>query len=153
MAAPGIVTFDYAAWSGAYPEFNGIVSAPQATSFFAQACLYCDNTACSPIIDASVGGIRSTILYMLTAHIAQLRAGSTLQAQSSLVGRINQAAQGSVSVATELDVPGSASWFAQTEYGLSAWQAMAPFRTALYVAPPQIPLPQQSFPLFPFGVR
>jgi hypothetical protein len=49
------------------------------------------------------------------------------------VGRISSATQGSVTVQTELNVlPGQASWYSQTKYGLDFWQATAGYRLARY---------------------
>ena len=94
--------------------------------------------------ESSIGGRRETILYMLTAHIAQVLQGSATQAASSLVGQVTGATEGSVTVAlAEMQNPGAA-WFTQTKYGMMAWQALAPYRTALYSAAPQIPLASQS---------
>jgi len=145
----GVVAFDYAFWQATYPELAASVPEGQATGYWYQACLYVDNTGCSPIGDASPYGRRALILYMVTSHLAKLSATINGEAPSPLVGRISDASEGSVSVSTDMtNLPGSALWFAQTRYGLNAWQAMAPYRTAFYVAAPQIPLPWQSYPPF-----
>ena len=144
MSASSIVTFNYATWTGQYPEFNGTVTPGQAQGDFNMATWYVDNTGASPVVDAAPGGRRETILYMLTAHIAQLLQGSATQAASSLVGQVTGATEGSVTVAlAEMQNPGAA-WFTQTKYGMMAWQALAQYRTALYSATPQIPLASQS---------
>ena len=133
-----VVTFVFADWQAIYPQFAVTVpAAPQAQNYFNQATLYVANTDCAivpydPTCTPPVT-TRLDILYLLTAHVAQLFAGSTLGPATSLVGRISQGTQGSVSVAAEMDgVPGSAAWFLQTPFGAAAWQAMAPFRTAQY---------------------
>lgn len=140
----GSVTFDYATWAGQYPEFNQTVTSGQAQADFNQACLYLDNTPMSLVTDSSVGGRRETILYQITSHIAQLLQGSLGQPASQLVGQVTGATQGSVTVGVAEMKPESAAWWAQTKYGLLAWQALAPYRTALYVPAPQIPLAAQS---------
>ena len=142
----GIVVFDYATWAAQYPELAGSVTSGQAGGYFNQSCLYLDNTPCSPVRDWQPGGKRETILYMITSHIASMLATINGNAPSPLVGRINSAGEGSVNVATDLPTPMSAAWWSQTRYGLLAWQALAPYRTALYVRAPQIPLGAQSFP-------
>ena len=130
----GSVVFDYDAWAAMYPSLAASVSQPQAQGYFNQACLYCDNSFRSPISDPSPTGARAMILYMLTAHIAQLFASQGGQPPSPLVGRISNASEGSVSVAADMaGAPGSAAWFNQTPYGAAAWQAMAPYRTMRYV--------------------
>ena len=135
----GVVVFVYATWAAQYPELSGSIASGQAQGYFNQACMYLDNTPCSPVTDASAGGRRETILYMLTSHIAKMVATINGQAPGGVVGRVNSASQGSVSVSSELNVPMSAAWFSQTSYGLMAYQALAPYRTALYVAAPRTP--------------
>jgi hypothetical protein len=137
MSDIGIVAFNYATWSGQYPEFAQSVTVTQATNYFNIATMYLDNSPCSTVWNAAPGGKRETILYMLTSHIAALLATVDGQAPSPLVGRISSAAQGSVNVQTDIgDLPFNAQWFAQTKYGFMAWQALAPYRTALYISPP-----------------
>jgi hypothetical protein len=107
--------------------------------YFNEAQLYCDNTPTSLIRDASPGGQREMMLNMVTSHIAALNAPIGGQPSSPLVGRISNAAQGSVSVATQNDYPpGTVQWFQQTKYGAAFWAATAQFRTMHYV-PGRIP--------------
>ena len=66
-----------------------------------------------------------------TAHIAQLFAPmANGQPASTLVGRINSATQGSVSVqaAYSNNVTEQMAWFVQTQYGAMYWVATAPYR-------------------------
>jgi hypothetical protein len=128
-----IAVFDYGAWSALYPDLAAKVAQPQALAYFNQAgSLYVDNTDDSVIYDVNV---RLQLLYLAVAHLAQINlpasAGGT-----GIVGRVSGATEGSVSVQSELNVPGSAAWFAQTQAGLSLWQALAPYRTAHYVPGP-----------------
>lgn len=141
-----IVAYDYAAWLVLYPQFSTTVTtSAQGQEYFDLATLYCanvdgaiipyDTTVSPPILT------RQRILYLLTAHIAQLMVGCVLGgsviAPGPIVGRVNSATQGSVSVGTDsLGLPGTAAWFAQTQWGLMAYQAMAGFRTARYRASP-----------------
>lgn len=133
----GIVVFDYAGWTLRYPELSAFVSQPLATIYFNEATMYVDNTAASIVADYSVGGARSTLLNMLTAHIAALNYGVSGQAPSPLVGRVSGATEGSVSVQAEYTAPGTAAWFLQTKYGAAFWQASAQYRTMQYFTPPQ----------------
>lgn len=129
-----VVSFDYSSWALRYPELAASVPQPLAQQYFNEATLYCDNTPCSIVTDLTM---RAMLLNMVTAHIAALNAPLNGQASSPLVGRINTATEGSVSVGTQLDMPpGSAQWFAQTKYGLSFWQATAQFRSMRYVPGP-----------------
>ncbi|MDN7490591.1 DUF4054 domain-containing protein [Burkholderia sp. AU45274] len=132
----GVVTFSYADWSARYPELAASVTSQTAQLYFNEAQLYCDNTPTSLITDTSPGGERELLLNMVTAHIAALNAPLNGQPSSPLVGRISNATQGSVSVQTDFQVPGSAAWFAQTKYGAAYWQATTKYRSMLYVRGP-----------------
>jgi len=126
-----VVTFDYPLWSMRYPELATSVPQPLAQQYFYEATLLCDNTPRSPIRDL---GQRGMLLGMVTSHIAALNAPLNGQPSSPLVGRISNASQGSVSVATQLDMsPGTAQYWAQTKYGLAFWTATAQYRTMHYV--------------------
>ena len=129
-----IVPANYTAWSLRVPEFgNGIVTEPLYDIYFAEASLYVANDDCALIpADATTFQPRASILQMVTAHIAKLNATINGQPPSPIVGRINQASEGSVSVGAELNTPQSAAWWAQTAYGLQAWQMCAPYRMARY---------------------
>ena len=174
------VQFVYADWIASYPQFSATVTtAPQALGYFNTACLYCSNndgnasggpgyplgysgvplipydtTVSPPITD------RLQILWLLTAHIAQLTVGCVIAGvivpPGPLVGRVNSATQGSVSVQADVgNVPMGAAWFYQTQFGMTAWGAMAPYRTARYRANPgrfaQIPGGAWPGGIAPFG--
>jgi len=126
----GVVVFDYEKWITRYPEFS--VSVPDAQPFFDEAQLYCNNTAESPVAQIET---RAVLLNMLTAHIAALSAGVNGEPASPLVGRINSASEGSVSVQTQSDYPpGTVHWYQQTKYGAAFWAATNKYRTMRYVA-------------------
>ena len=133
-----VVTFNYAEFQQQFPEFfsaGGSQTLAQFQGYFNTATLYLNNTDCSLVQDANPGGARDTILNLLTAHVAALFGGVNGQAPTGLVGRISDATEGSTSVSTSLDgLPAAAQWWAQTPYGLAAWQALAPYRTARYRA-------------------
>ena len=112
-----------------------------ATAYFNEAGLYCDNTACSLITDEAK---RLLLLNMLTAHIAAINSGIGGQPASPLVGRINSATEGSVSVQTEnIYPPGTVQWYQSTKYGAAYWAATAQYRTMRY-------MPSPPYPGFPF---
>jgi hypothetical protein len=127
-----IAIFDPAAWVARYPEFGSVTPA-QAQGYFDEAVLYLRNDGSGPVRDDLVG-VQLMLLNMLTAHIAELnRLTSNGHAVSQLVGRIDSASQGAVSVHAEMDVPaGSGQWFAQTKYGASFWAASAAYRAFRY---------------------
>jgi hypothetical protein len=63
------VAFDFVRWLQRYPEFQATTDIGKAQGCFNEACLYLDNTDASPIPDASIGGQRELILWMLTPDI------------------------------------------------------------------------------------
>lgn len=144
----GVVTFDYALWAARFPSLAANVDGPLADAYFAEAQLFCDNTACSLVRNLT---IRAVLLNLLVAHLAMLNmpigatsgcstggtAAGPSPGPSPLVGRIASATEGSVSVSTQFDVPpGSAQWFAQTPYGAEFWAATAAYRTMRYLPGP-----------------
>lgn len=80
---------------------------------------------------------RTILLNMLTAHVGTLN-GVILPAEGAIpVGRVSSGTEGSVSATFDFNVaPGSAQWFAQTQYGASFWQATSQLRTMRYIARP-----------------
>ena len=75
----------------------------------------------------------------MVAHIAQLMFGSKTQPISPLVGRIDSATQGSVSVHAEMPSSPNKAWFYQTTYGAMYAQLMTPYWQGFY-APKISPL-------------
>lgn len=155
----GTVTFSFATWTAGYPEFSACTPA-QGQAWFDTASLYFRNDSLNP---ADAAGTLSALLYMLTSHVAWLRTprdangnpAATGQAPSPLVGRITNASEGSVSVATENKFPdGAPQWYQQTPYGAAFWAATAPYRTMRYGANPTIvPGARYPNPFLPFTYR
>ncbi|MFJ3048508.1 DUF4054 domain-containing protein [Herbaspirillum chlorophenolicum] len=126
----GVVSFDPAAFALRYPEFSTL-SSDLLTVYFAEATLFLNNTPASVCQDLVV---RALLLNMLTAHIAALNGGVNGQAASPLVGRVNSATEGSVSVSTDMGpVYNSQAWYLQTKYGAEFWAATSIFRRFRYV--------------------
>lgn len=128
MTETGVVTFDYDLWRQVYSGLAQNVSAEAGQFFFDQAGLIFNNSPRSPERDVNV---RRNLLYLLTAHIAQISMSTSGGSGSSggLVGRISSATRGSVSVSAEApDVGAGAGWFAQTQWGLTFWQATLKYR-------------------------
>ncbi|MDM3358728.1 DUF4054 domain-containing protein [Citrobacter sp. Cb004] len=127
----GVVIFDPAVFKLRYPEFSSVDDA-LLQQYFTQATIYLDNTDFSRVSDLAV---RAMLLNMLVAHIAFLYSGANGQSPSGLVGRIDSASEGSVSV--HADMPGvtaNSAWYMQTKYGADYWNATAPFRTFQYIS-------------------
>jgi uncharacterized protein DUF4054 len=145
------VTFDFARFTAAFPEFAAL-SPLQGQAFFNRACLLFANDQCNP---AFPDGNMEMLLFLLTAHLAWLNAprdasgnpAATGTPPPPIVGRINSASEGSVSVGAEWSGSGSPSeaWFLQSRYGAEWWQATAQYRTARYSARPTI-VPNAIFP-------
>jgi hypothetical protein len=129
-----VAVFDYGSWSTRYPELATVVDEPLAVEYFAEAGLYLANDDASVVpADAVTYQPRLALLNMVTAHIAALN----MPGASPLVGRINSATQGSVTVSADMGPPaGSSAWWLQTKYGAAFWQAVAKYRGFRYVAPP-----------------
>lgn len=128
-----IATFNYEVWAARYPELAKINS-DLAAAYFAEASIYHRNDGGGPVNDVNV---QLTLLNMLTAHIAKLNAAINGLVPSDLVGRIDQATEGSVSVHADMPMqPGSAAWFQQTKYGAAYWAATVGYRRARYRAHP-----------------
>jgi hypothetical protein len=111
------------------------ISPAVAAIFFAEAQLYLRNDGSGPVEDNSA---QLQLLNMLVAHIAARYAILSGRVPSALVGRISQAAEGSVSVSADWGaVSGTEAWYMQTKYGADFWRATAAFRTARYVPGPR----------------
>jgi hypothetical protein len=134
------VNFVYADWIAMFPEFAAVPE-PTAKGYFARAALYCVNSETNP---AFPDNTLPTLLYLVTAHIAQLysardalgNAAASGQPAPNLVGQLTSASEGSVSVSVAPVGGDVAAWFAQTRYGLDFWQATAQYRTMHYVTRP-----------------
>jgi Protein of unknown function (DUF4054) len=129
---PGIVTFDPVAFVAAFPMFT-TVPGGALTANFGFATMLLDNSCCSIVKDAPT---RAQLLNLVTAHITALFNGVNGQPPQGVVGRINAATEGSVSVQTEmLQQSESAAFWQQTQWGALFWAMTVRFRTARYVPP------------------
>ena len=126
-----VVSFSYSSFVAAFPVFS-YLSEGQVQTYWNLATQYCRNDGGGPVCDATS---QTNFLNLLTAHLCQLFAPTALnQNPSTIVGRISNASEGSVSVATQNEYPpGTSQWYQQTPYGSAAWEAMKPYRTMRYV--------------------
>jgi len=138
-----IVTFDPAAFKARYPEFAGVENGTLEL-YFAEATIYHRNDGTGPV---STAAVQSSLLNMLTAHIAARYATVAGVAPSNLVGRISQATQGSVTVAADYGTTQSENeaWYNQTKYGADYWRATAIFRGFHYVTGGRFPRGGRGF--------
>lgn len=125
----GIATFVYADWLTLFPALASVAE-PTATALFNATGSFLDNTDCSPVQDVPT---RTTILYYLTAHLAQLG----INGANGQVGRLSEAREGTVSASFEFKGSENAAWWLQTGYGATAWQMLAGFRLGRYKPPPR----------------
>jgi Protein of unknown function (DUF4054) len=131
------ITFDYQDWVSMFPELKGVPEAAAMNNYWVRAQGICANSLSNPLAGLPAGTLKLG-LYLLTAHIAALNSPIGGQPSSTLVGRISNATQGSVTVAAEWDGSGTPgeSWFTQTKYGAEYWTLSARTRTAYYIARP-----------------
>lgn len=115
-----VVIFDPQEFKTLYPEFAKTEDAT-LTLYFNAACLLLDNTEKSMVKDLAE---RKMLLYMLTCHIATLKANG-----NTLVGMITSASEGKVSVS--LTPFQNANWYMTTQCGAMYWQATAKYRVGI----------------------
>jgi hypothetical protein len=148
----GVVVFVPATFKTLFPAFAAVADGVLSI-YFTLATLVLNNSCCSRVQDATV---REQLLNLLVAHIASIFGGPN-GTPSGLVGVVTSATEGSVSVSAELasHIPFTAAYFAQTQYGLLFWQATAPWRQFVYVAPPLVCAdlePGAGLGLYPYGI-
>jgi hypothetical protein len=154
MTAP--VVYSFADWTAAFPEFSSC-SPQQGQAWFNQAATLFANDTCNPCYGAQGAAGFQTLFYMVVSHIAFLSAprdgngnpAASGQPAAPIVGRINSASEGSVSVGADMGDANAGSpsqaWWMQTRYGAMFWAATALQRAATYMANPLV-MPQTSFP-------
>lgn len=135
VAQRGIVVFEPSVFKTKYPAFASLSDALLQDDF-ADATLFLNNSCCSVVKDANR---RERLLYMVTAHIAALLQGENGNPPSGIVGRVNNAREGSVSVSTSYvnEMSMSEAYFSQTQYGAMFWAATAQYRAFHYVPAPR----------------
>lgn len=126
-----VTSFDYSAWLALYPEFTAITQGP-ATGLWNRATLLHRNDGGGPVSSLT---LQQQLLYLVTAHLATLtyNPDGTIKA-GGIVGRINSATQGSISVGADFGAvkPNQAYWI-QTQYGAEYWMATRAYRTMRYL--------------------
>lgn len=126
-----VVSFSLDSFQLRYPEFAAVDPA-LVQEYWNEAQQYHANDGSGPVGDPTQQQI---LLNMVAAHICQLNAPLNGVPSSQVVGRVQNASEGSVSVSTDLKIPeGSAlaQWYAQTKYGLAYWAATGRYRTMRY---------------------
>lgn len=124
-----IAVFDPAAFKVTYPQWAALPDA-QLQGYFNIATLYLRNDGTSPVRTVAT---QTLLMNLLTAHITQLSAGVDGKGPQSIVGRINSASEGSVSIGADYPANATNAWFLQTPFGANFWQATAAYRMVNYV--------------------
>lgn len=143
----GIVVFDPTIFKGLFPAFTTVPDAA-LQEYFTWATIQLNNSCRSRVMDANQ---RETLLNLLVAHLATLFAGANGQPPAGIVGRVNTATEGSVSVGAEYasNIPQSMAFYVQTQYGALYWQLTSRYRTMQYrPAPCDVGYPSQFGPGF-----
>lgn len=140
------VTFVYSDFVGQFGQFAAC-SSGQMQGFFNRACNIFANEQANP---SFCDNTLTTNLYLLTAHIAWLNAPRDANGNPAasgapapvLVGRVNTASEGSVSVGLDMGDANAGSpsqaWYMQTPWGAEFWAATAGYRTMRYAARPTL---------------
>lgn len=127
-----VATFSAADFKSKYPMFAAVPD-PSLAEAFSLATIYLRNDGTGPVRTVA---LQTSLLYMLTAHITQIMFGTTGTNASGVVGRVNSASEGSVSIGADWPTTANNAWFLQTPFGANFWQATAGYRTARYVPGP-----------------
>lgn len=143
--------FDPTAFKVAFPSFATVADA-SLTMAFTFATLQLNNSCGSRVCDAPT---REVLLNLLVAHISALLYGENGQPPAGVVGRVDKASEGSVSVSAVMDTSGNQGkdWYVQTAWGAMYWQATAKYRLGYYVPAPVVCADLAGFgPGFPGGI-
>jgi len=133
------VTFVYADWALAYPEFSNVTESQITARILPSA-----KQAIAGFIDCVVAPQDQTnFLWLMVAHLCMLNFGTAKSPATGLVGRISSATEGSVSVDVEFTATKAQAWYVQTTYGALFWQLARPYWLGgfSYPAPPPTPFP------------
>lgn len=139
------MTFDPVAFVAAFPAFTSVPAAALSANF-QYATLLLDNSCCSTVKDAPT---RALMLNLIVAHITALLNGVNGDPPQGVVGRVSNAAEGSVSVSTEMMAQSeSASYWNQSPWGAQYWRISAQYRSAKYFPPAfsNTPSPWDAWP-------
>jgi hypothetical protein len=141
-----IVSFSYSSFIVQFPQFFN-VDQDTAQAWFDVAGATCSrNDGGGPVSNAAT---QTVLMNFATAHLIQIFAtqvngqpsteSSSAVPAPTVVGRIQSATEGSVSVSAEYAQPpsGTAAWWLQTPYGAAWWQFTVPYRTMRYIVGPQ----------------
>jgi Protein of unknown function (DUF4054) len=135
------VPFSFPGFIAQFPELDGVDQATIASWYNVAGATVCRNDGGGPVSNSAT---QTVLMNFATAHLIKIFA-SQVNGQSDtsdagsvpapgLVGRIESATEGSVTVNADMPQPpsGTAAWWLQTPYGAAWWQMTAPYRTFRY---------------------
>lgn len=134
----GVAVWNPGIFLAMFPEFTAVYNANPAryeAIFNYRAPRFLSNDPTSPVCDVQK---RLGLLNMLVAHIAFLAGDLSADGQSRPVGRVSDAAEGSVSASFDYAAASqnNGQWFNQSQYGAEFWQATSSLRGFRYSARP-----------------
>jgi len=136
------VVFDYASWAARYPALAAVTSQATAEAMFSDATLTLlgNDGPDEPASIVQNEPRRLQLLNMLVAHLAALEQRNATGGGAGMVGNINNASEGSVSIGlTPLSSTSeTAAWYRQTQYGAQYWTAIQPYMRATYLKGPRV---------------
>lgn len=128
---------DAASFQALFPEFAYVNGDVLKEWYSLAGVLYLRNDGTGPVrTDAAQG----SLMNLLTAHLLKLFYPAPCSGGSvAPVGRIATATEGSITVNLEYagDIPESAAFYLQTQYGAAYWNATSIYRRFRYVPGPQ----------------
>ncbi len=126
-----IFVFNPSDFREAYPQFSKLTD-EQLNWFFEMANGDLLDNSPSSCINLKT---RKKLFYLLVAHFAELQ-NRIDNGNSSLVGRVSSATEGSVSIGVDYNMGTGAleQWLKQTPYGATFYALTAKYRTALWFA-------------------
>lgn len=136
-----VATFDPVAFVQLFPEFASVPTARLVLMDQLAESTLLDNTGTGPVPTVTA---QLNLLNLLVAHLLALfgpsvttggQGGGTASSPGAPVGRLNTAAQGTVSSGFDYNIPQnpSAPWYIQTKYGAMFWTATARYRSVRYI--------------------
>ena len=140
------VAFDYPDFVAQFPEFEQVDQSTMSAWFTVAGATVCRNDGLGPVSNVAT---QTVLMNFATAHlmllfVSQVDGQPNTESSSAvpapnIIGRVQSATEGSVTVQAEYPQPpsGTAAWWLQTRYGAFWWQATSPYRTFRYVPGPQ----------------
>ncbi|WP_063653388.1 DUF4054 domain-containing protein [Candidatus Arsenophonus triatominarum] len=128
-----VVAFDVFEFREQYPLYRKVKDEQLKMLFdFAQALFDNANFSLEQAIPK-----RKSLLYLLTAHLCDITFGDDNgngSGVSGMIGRVANAAEGSVSVSLDVGqgLPYSQAWYFQSKWGQLFWQLTKPYRMFAY---------------------